>query len=152
MSDASLRLIPVHPWYVPAEPDVARARAFLAQRFHGAQALIVTVHEKPQFIDGGSNFGEIWCPETGQPLSLEWWQGAMDGAWDEDGFGTLEAVLPTTGNRVSLNDLCYEWPVGFARFVLEVEADAHRHDMDCIDLRRLGCLLRTSMRIIWRHG
>ncbi len=46
---------------------------------------------------------------------------AMDRAHDAQ-FGDLAVIVPCCEMRFSLDDLCYEWPAGFARFLLEARS------------------------------
>src|SRR5262249_13741059 len=51
-------------------------------------------------------------------LDKEWFGKAMDRAYEKKNWD-LTIKLPCCGKGSSLNDLKYEWPAGFARFVLE---------------------------------
>ncbi len=72
----------------------------------------------------------------------------MDIAHAEN-FQSLEAQMPCCGKACSLNDLKYEWPAGFARFVIEVENSANllTAEQRQVVEDKLGCELRA----IWAH-
>ena len=44
----------------------------------------------------------------------------MDRAY-RSGFRQLAVILPCCGRSCSLNDSIYDWPMGFARYILEAE-------------------------------
>jgi hypothetical protein len=52
------------------------------------------------------------------------------------------------GALVSLNDLIYEWPAGFARFVLEA-MNPNVRDIADDELASLAAILGTPLRKIW---
>jgi hypothetical protein len=57
-------------------------------------------------------------------------------------------VTPCCGSRVSLNDLRYEWPAGFARLVLEAwNPNVTRLDEE--EVSKLEEVLGAPLRIIW---
>jgi len=113
-----------------------------------ADSVTARLEESVGFFHPGSNGSEIHCPACGADASY-WWAGAMDTAW-ESHFDNLTVTAHCCGASVSLNDLRYEGPAGFGRFVLEAR------NPDIADLRpsqlaqlqtTLGCTLRT----IWVH-
>lgn len=74
-----------------------------------------------------------------------WWPDAMDRAHGRH-FADLAVTVPCCGAATSLNDLRYDWPAGFARFVLEATnpgvpelPDAALAELE----RRLGAPLRV---------
>lgn len=67
----------------------------------------------PVFVDCGSNLERIVCPKCGTELSFNWWSKAM-GRLNESEFILLETKLPCCGKIISLNDLKYYFPCGFA--------------------------------------
>src|SRR5262245_9441285 len=85
-----------------------------------------------RFVDQGSNFESVACPKCGTKLDIDWWNMAMTRAcgvdadvevWDnglfsedEPMFTNLTVTVPCCGSTLSLNDLHYDWPAGFARF------------------------------------
>lgn len=84
-----------------------------------ADNISVTVHDAPVFVDCGGNLEEIICPACGEEIPFDWWGEAMDKASTTD-FSDLAVELPCCGQQSSLNDLKYDFPCGFARWVLEI--------------------------------
>ena len=147
MSDSFLRLIPEDPFFVPAEGMQERARELFEELVPEADEVTTILHHDPVFVDAGENTERIACPFCDADLSGEWWGTAMDDA-SRHAFRDLEVVTPCCSRRVSLNDLRYEWPAGFALVVLEARnPNVTRLDED--DLIRLEEVLGARLRIIW---
>ena len=115
MSDNYLRLIPTEPAYVPAAEAGRHAERLLRGLLARAAVVRALVEEHVEFVDQGGNFQGVFCPACAADLG-EWWPGAMDRA-SAGRFADLSVVLPCCGAAASL--MRYEWPAGFARFVLE---------------------------------
>jgi hypothetical protein len=76
------------------------------------------------------------------------WQTAMDHAWSTR-FSDLELTTPCCGSPSNLNRLVYEWPAGFAKFVLEasginVGRFLPEHQIDSV-AETLGCQVRQIL-------
>ena len=102
-----------------------------------------------QFIDQGGNFERVVCPACGTELPTAAWSDAMDDAFRTD-FAQLDIRMPCCGADTSLNDLRYESPAGFARFVLEARNPGIR-DLPTEQRARLEDILATPLRMIWAH-
>lgn len=148
MSDNFLKLIPCSARYVPDENAAARGKAFLADRFSEASSVAWELTEQVQFIAPGQNFERVACPVCNQAIALDWWQNAMDMAY-RTGFVDLSARLPCCNTLTSLNDLIYERPAGFARFVLEIASPGG--DIDDRDLAELESIVGCPLRKVWAH-
>lgn len=146
MSDNFLKLIPISPQYVPSTAAICKAYELLSEYLPEADEISYNVTEGVRFIDQGQNWQRVSCPACGNELDAEWWQQAMDAAY-QTGFSNLSINLPCCGVTSSLNDLRYEWPAGFARFVLEARnPDA---DLDGSKLKTLEQILGCKLRKIW---
>jgi hypothetical protein len=73
----------------------------------------------------------------------------MDAAWDAH-FRDLTTIAGCCGASVSLNDLRYVWPAGFARFVLEA-MDPDVADLSAAEHAKLETTLGCELRRIWVH-
>lgn len=149
MSDNLLRFIPTDPTLVPdvAAREVALDR--LRRWLPDADEVTETATDHVMFVDPGANFERVSCPSCGAELELAGWQDEM-GRAAEGEFADLSMLMPCCGASVSLNDLHYEWPAGFARYVLDVRNPGVP---DLADDRRaeLEVLLGTPVRRIWAH-
>ncbi|MBV9851228.1 MAG: hypothetical protein JO250_16280 [Armatimonadetes bacterium] len=77
------------------------------------------------------------------------WTQMMDTAC-ETLFTHLVMPMPCCGAWLSLNDLNYDWPVGFARFVLEAR-NPDVPDLERDQVRALERILDCRLRVIWVH-
>src|SRR5262245_60225998 len=117
MSDDFFSIIPVSPFYVPPQAAIDQALALVQSHIKSADHIEVHIHEYPDFINPIQNLETISCPVCKQVLSFEWWGDAMDASFTTN-YSELNAVTPCCNSAVSLNDLVYDWPAGFARFVI----------------------------------
>ncbi len=119
MSDTLLRLIPEQPQFEPS--DAAGEMAVRALKALIPTAAAVNAHrfQEIRFVDQGSNFERILCPHCRQEITGHWsvWMDECS----KSRFTQRKVVVPCCQRESDLNDLVYEWPAGFARFVLEVE-------------------------------
>lgn len=148
MSDNILTLIPVNETYLPAQTAQKEASTILASFLQGDREVHIRITEQVEFIDSGENFETIFCPACNTQISDLWWQQAMDTAHQSQ-FTDLMIVTPCCQSTVSLNNLIYRWPAGFARFALVVhdpQNDISEEEMESI-AEILGCQLRE----IWRR-
>jgi hypothetical protein len=118
MSDFFLRLIPERPEFEPssgaAEAAVHRLRFLLPK----AESIQFRRFQKIVFVDQGGIFQRVMCPLCKADVT-DRWQPWMD-AGSQSGFEERKVDLPCCGQISDLNDLVYEWPAGFARFLIEV--------------------------------
>jgi hypothetical protein len=149
VSDDWLQLIPLAPAHVPDAAVAERARVRFAAMVGPADEVLVTVTDTVAFIDSGANHERIGCPACGMQLDEGWWVRALDTA-GESGFTDLHVTVPCCRRRLSLNDLVYDWPAGFARFVLEAMNPAV-DDLGIEELEELSALLDTPLRVIRTH-
>ena len=115
MSDDFLVVIPADPAaeLPPTAEDIRTALARLA----GSDESRVKDYGKLQFIDAGTNFESAACPACAGALDKELWHSWMDSDWHgEDGFHLHTHRMLCCGAEVTLNDLVYHLPQGFARW------------------------------------
>ncbi len=148
MSDNILKLIPTTPHYKPGATAIQKACDLLSSYFSEAGEISYSLTEEVCFIDQGENWERVLCPACGIELDTAWWQQAMDTAY-QTGFTDLSVNLPCCGVVSSLNDLRYELPAGFARFVLEIRNPDG--DIGDDELRSLEQILGCGLRKIWAH-
>jgi hypothetical protein len=117
VSDGYLRIIPDDPCFVPSA-GCQRGTADLLQALVPESAVVAKQSENVKFFDAGENFERVLCPNCRAELT-DVWPSAMDHAWSTR-FSDLTFMTPCCGRECDLNRLVYEWPAGFARFVLEV--------------------------------
>lgn len=163
MSSDSIKLIPTVPEYVPdkaaQEESVAFLKGLLLPKPHPSSEITANVTEQVEFVDQGANWERIVCPFCATELAIEWWHDAMDKAWERH-FAGLTTTTPCCNTKTSLNDIRYEWPAGFARFVIEMY-EPFSIDLDGVYqmleispdvLDKLQNTLGCQLRIIWVHS
>ena len=115
MSDHFLVVIPADP---KAElPGSAAALRDELARIAGTNEARIKDYGKLQFIDCGENYERIGCPNCGTEITIPQWHEWMDEDWHcEEGFHLHWHVTPCCETKLTLNDLVYEWPQGFAHW------------------------------------
>ena len=112
MSDHIVKMIPHDPFYKAPISALEQAKAFLESQLH-CDSVEIVLDETPVFVDCGSNLEKISCPQCSTELDFGWWGDAMDKAC-EGAFASLDTQTPCCKKMVSLNDLVYTFPCGFA--------------------------------------
>jgi hypothetical protein len=122
MSDDWLIVIPGDPYWQPERAAADRAAAALAGMLseQGRRGLEALWHDTVEVVHCFANLEGVSCPLCGADLYTGSWLGEAITERFEDGFATLDVTVPCCGAGISLNDLVYDWPMGFARFRLEV--------------------------------
>lgn len=147
MSDSFLRIIPVEPSFVPAAAAVDSAVARLHKALPAARAIEARSGEEVALVDAGVNLRSVVCPACGEEIDTEWWGESVTHA-AEGGFAALEICVPCCGAETSLDELVYDMPQGFARFVLEVsEPSVARLPVSVV--KALAETLGCSLRVAW---
>lgn len=150
MSTNLLRIIPTDPAWTPAERAAGEALAVLRDMAPEASGTTAVRHGDVTFVDQGGNFETLRCPVCAAELEMDWWHAAMEAA-SKGRFADLSVAAPCCAARTSLDELDYDWPAGFARFVLEA-TDPCRGDPTEEELARITAALGHPVRIIWaRH-
>jgi hypothetical protein len=83
-----------------------------------ADEVEITWHDSVALVACGQNLMKISCPRCADEVDSRWWMDLVSDGY-EAGFDDLNVTVPCCEALVSLNDLTYDWPVGFARFELE---------------------------------
>lgn len=143
MSEYILKFIPKDPVFIPSNFAQEKIKEFLCSNFSKADDIKVRVEENIEFIDQGENFERVVCPDCERQIDMEWWQESM-GKASEDDFKCLSITMPCCGTCSSLNDLKYEWPAGFGKFIIEIFNPNKKVDKECFILIEdiLGCEIK----------
>jgi hypothetical protein len=148
MSDTILRLIPDEPTRVPRASAREAATGVLMRALSQAEDITSQVSDRVRFVDCGDNFESVRCPRCGTDVG-EWWTLAMEVAHEQQ-FADLRVMTPCCQAVVSLNDLVYGWPVGFARYTLDVLNPGVGSLPERVH-QRLEEVLGSRIREIWAH-
>lgn len=147
MSDNILKLIPIKATFMPTEKMLKELTDVLDKYFSSLDFNIL-VTDNIRFIDQGANWKRVTCPICNSVIDDSWWQVEMDKAYANN-FTDLEIVSPCCGSKISLNDLYYEWPAGFARFSIEIRNP--NENVDAEILGELENIIGTTLKKIWAH-
>jgi transcription elongation factor Elf1 len=143
-SGHQLRIIPSDPFYEPS-PDMQDACLGLLIERLRKNEVTSTLYKEVSFIDPGQNFEAVICDRCGQEMDMEAWQTRMDVA-HETRFTDLSIVTPCCNKPSSLNDLKYQGPAGFARYVITVIDTPVEVDAEV--LSELELVLGTKVKTI----
>jgi hypothetical protein len=125
MSELYIRVIPTDPEWQPTAEAAADATEYVAGLFAGPgdhiEAVEPVFYERITLIDGGEYMEDVFCPRCDAAIGLNWF-------WDllttrnggrtvgEPTVHDLGVTVPCCGAALTLPELRFEAPVGFARF------------------------------------
>ncbi len=150
VSDDVLIVIPTDPHWTPPEGAPERALAVLRSVVGEADEYAAQRHTTIMFVDCGQNLQRIRCPNCRAEVLLEWWQDLMERIW-QVGFTDLEVRMACCRATVSLNDLDFDWPAGFALVEVWARNPQLVQSLDVQALARLGEALGHPVRQIRAH-
>ena len=133
MSDNWIRLIPTDATWVPEPPAAEAATTYVRSLFAppagSSDEVTHTFHRQVAVIDSGVNTASVTCSECGTVTDVDWvFEVVSDHA---DDFGNLEVSMPCCEAGGNLNDLDYDWPMGFVQFEIEVmNGSRDRYELD----------------------
>lgn len=149
MSDNWIALISEDPGFVPDEARQDAARVRLLAIAPDAKKIKIKVTAGVQFFDCGANFERVICSTCGREVNIEWWQARMDDDYGNGAFKLNTYMVPCCGALLTLAQLKYEWPQGFARFSIDIMnpcigelSEEQRHEFERI--------LGTPLRVIYQ--
>ncbi len=117
MADRFLVVIPVDP-KAPLPETSDAVRGALANIAGTTQARVKD-YGKLQFIDAGLNAQSITCPTCQQDVAEDQWHMWMQEDWHgAEGFHLHKHQMPCCGATLTVNDLLYDAPQGFARWFI----------------------------------
>ena len=112
ISDCIVKILPADPFCRVPAGALRDAKTFLETHLR-CDFVEMEANDTPVFVDCGANLERISCPLCGAEIDFAWWGEVMDSA-SENAFAVLEAEMPCCQKKVSLNDLNYDFPCGFA--------------------------------------
>jgi hypothetical protein len=147
MSETFIKIIPSDPEFVP--PKVFQAQALrLVMSLVGRRADLVTVTTSPEveFVESSVDLKAAYCTGCNTQVDPGWWSVAVDQSYHSGHFNTLKVEMPCCGLVTTLNELRYDPPIGWAKFVLE--AREPRRDITDEQLEILVHVLGTKLKKI----
>jgi hypothetical protein len=156
VSDTFLRLFAADPDHVPDAVTARRAKNAAEHLFPLSDEVQVEIYSRVTLIDCGENLTRVLCPRCGAEHSFQWWAEQMEilahgEMWDSvDVDATM--TVPCCGRAVTLRSLGYDWPMGVARFTVDVRNPEPWPDDDPqVTAKALGDALGIAMCGLWAH-
>lgn len=149
MSDNWITILPTEPTFVPNEASAQSVLALLHGFVPDADEIRIVEGDQVIFIDAGANFESMWCPMCRAELSSEWWGDRM-GIASQNAFSDLDCQTPCCDKRMTLNDIEYNWPQGFARWHLEA-MNPNIGKLSDEQVLRIEAALGHSIRVVYTH-
>jgi hypothetical protein len=149
MSDNYIIIIPKEPNFVPSKEAQRKAVELFQKLTPIADEIKAEVSKTIRFVDCGENFSRVSCPKCHHELDLDSWQSWM-GEEAEADFPLRPKPMACCGAKLTLNDLSYDWPQGFARFTLKA-MNPDIANLEQIDLKQFEKILGSPLRKILQH-
>ncbi|MEU7751243.1 hypothetical protein [Micromonospora sp. NPDC049171] len=161
MSELYIRVIPTDPKWQPTVGAAAHAAEYVAGLFARPDDHVEVVepvfYGRITLIDGGEYMENVFCPRCGAAIGLDWfWEllitrngGRRVG---EPTIDDLGVTVPCCRAALTLPELRFEAPVGFARF--EVSArnwTRHAWDLSAEELADTGAILGHPVTQVHAH-
>lgn len=147
MTETYLRFIPASPNFVPEFETIDTAVTYFQENLLQAEKVDFRLTGHNEFVDSGALFERIHCPVCGHEIPVESWDEMMERAYITQ-FQDTKIVSPCCKTEISLNDLRYDRPQGFARFVLETRMPEILNLPSDLQ-QNLEAILHTPLRLIW---
>jgi hypothetical protein len=125
MSELCIRVIPTDPEWQPTAGAAAGTTEYAAGLFAGpgdhVEAVEPVFYERVTLIDGGGYMQDVFCPRCGAAIGLNWFWDLLTARNGGRAVGgpavcDLGVTVPCCGAALTLPELRFEAPVGFARF------------------------------------
>lgn len=142
MSDTITKIISENPYSKAVYEQKQKIAEYLKDFEINAEE-----NEFPQFIDCGGNLEEITCPCCGETLDFDWWGEKVSELFEND-FSDPTVTVPCCGKSVSVNDLKYNMPCGFASAEISINDNV---DLSADDIATLNGIVGEPIRIIKAH-
>lgn len=154
VSDAFIRLIPTDPIWQPTSLAAAAVAAYVIELFAGPNASVDEVayeyFDSVAFIDSGVNTSDVTCPACRSRIDFGLVMDVVDERQDD--LANLDVEVPCCGALSSLNQLEYDWTMGFARFeVTAMNANRGGYELTENELGHVAALLGHPVRQILAH-
>lgn len=151
MSVSTTTVIPTEPRWRPTPDQEQRAVALIGEFLADYRELTVEWPEGVELYHGFELFECVCCHLCSARLDVQpWWTEQLDTAFQGGaGFASLDVTTPCCARRVSLNDLDYRGPLGFASWAVTV-SDSPR-DLSETEIQQIETALGHRIRIVYAH-
>jgi hypothetical protein len=150
MSDQYIIVIPESPDFVPDQTKQQQSISYFRSITPPDTKIEASVTNQIQFIDCGSNFESIECPDCGANIEIQTWQSWMGIDFYNGGFILNLHKVSCCHRDHTLQELRYHFPQGFARFQIKaLNPDISQLTPD--QLIEFTQVLGCPVRAIYRH-
>lgn len=149
MSTHILYIIPTSPDYIPSDNQQKEALRLVKDKYPRHE-VTSEVSLEVCFVDQGQNFDKVSCNHCLVELEIDFWKEKMDEAYMTL-FKNLQFKSNCCNNETSLNDLIYDMPAGFAKYVISIVNPEYEESSNSGFLSRIESVLDSSVKLIWAH-
>ena len=147
-SGQNLKVIPTEPNFEPTKEQQRTLIKYSITKYQRSEIRSILTNQV-EFIDPGESFDSVFCNHCGQNLEIEYWQDAMDKAY-QNAFNDLSIVTSCCNKTTTLNDLKYHFPAGFSKYQLVINTPMpERTESDFTS--EIEQILGKEVRLIWEH-
>ncbi|WNS45264.1 hypothetical protein [Paenibacillus sp. MMS20-IR301] len=144
MSSYIVKIIPENDKIVPSQTERTSIINQLKEVTSSTE-IIERLYDEVTFIDAGANFEGIACNHCLRELDTGWWAEQVDVS-SSNKFNDLLVTTPCCCSLVSLNELKYIWPAGFAKYAIEL---LNPDEADVIEIEKITSA--QSFKLIRAH-
>ncbi|BCJ74975.1 hypothetical protein CS0771_45190 [Catellatospora sp. IY07-71] len=157
MSDIYLRVIPTDPLWQPTVEEAERTAAYVAGLFAGpgddVESVTPVFYEHVTLIDAGQYMEDVSCPRCRAAIGLDWFwdllRAQQGGQLTSPTVGDLNVTVPCCGSPLTMPELHFQAPVGFARFeVSAMNWTRHTWELSDEELATAGGILGHPIKQI----
>ncbi len=146
-SGHQLRIISIDPAFQPSPESQEQVLSRLIAHYDKSE-ISSTLYKDVQFVDPGQNFETVTCNNCKQEIDMQAWQEMMSTAHEKH-FADLSIVTHCCGKPSTLNELVYQSPAGFARYILTVIDPSKEIEAEV--LSDLEQTLGTKLKLIYAN-
>lgn len=113
-----LKLIPMNPNYTPSE-SLQKDLIILLAKKYPENEIESHLSKRIEFIDPGVNFEKVFCNICEKEIDMDIWSDFMS-EWYKKENASMKFTTPCCNTISNLNDLNYDSPSGYSKFVLVI--------------------------------
>ncbi|XVU29667.1 hypothetical protein ACQPZJ_22075 [Actinoplanes sp. CA-054009] len=157
MSELYIRVIPTNLEWQPTPAAATAAATYVAGLFTGPGDHVESVdpvfYDHTTLIDGGEYMEDLFCPRCNTSIGLDWFWNLLQPITNgEPTVHTLDVTTPCCKAALTLPELRFEAPIGFARFEISARNWSRREwELSPGELTTIGSLLGHPVTQVLAH-
>lgn len=121
MSVTTVQFVPDDPHFTPGTVGISAAGAYLKQALPNSTQVEAMARDGIDVFFPGDNLATCACPSCQSDIPAGVWQTILGADYDEaSGFMLLRQQMPCCGERLTVNELVFDWPLAFGKFALQL--------------------------------